>query len=241
VRQFFTLRYWLTLLALGVLVLLVAKCAGDSGGSARPVDPGAGQPSAATHHVDLLVPVFQVQAPGGVALTDGVLSADMTLQIDPTRTMLVTAGTPGAWNCPLWERERECVVAVDLLGDAVLWFEVLPGAPTVAMKVAPVVELLADNMVRLSNGWILPRLALVERSCSDETTSLKQFVDTFGDTATATFDFELQKIVKVTCPRGGATTTTAVPISTIPVDTVFGSTVPVSTVPGQTTTTAEPG
>ena len=235
-RQFFTLRYWLTLLALGVLVLVVAKCTGHSGGAANPVAPGSGLPSAATHHVDLLVPVLQVQAPGGVELTNGVLSADMTLQIDPTRTMLVAAGTPGAWNCPLWERERQCVVAADLLGDGVLWFEVVPGTPTVTMKVAPVVELLADNMVRLSNGWILPRLSLVERSCSDETTSLKHFVDTFGNTATATFDFELQKIVKVTCPRGGATTTTEVPISAVPVDTVS-----VSTVPGQTTTTAEPG
>ncbi len=91
--------------------------------------------------------------------------------------------------------------------------------------------MLDGQLVRLANGWVVHRALRVERVCDDETTSLLQFIDTYGDTATATYNFELQEMVKVTCPRVTATTTTTLP----PVSTIPG---PVDTTPE---TTAEPG
>ena len=237
-RQFFSLRYWMTLLALVVLAAGVVWLTSASDDSVSSVVPepvlDAGRP--APRRIDLVHWVTTVQAPGGVSMTGGTLDADMALLLDPTRTMVIKAGTPGEMSCPLWEQPGQCTVAVRLLGEAVLWFALVPGPSSATIKLPGVVEVLDDNFVQLANGWLLRRISVVERSCDDDTTSLTNFVETFGDTATATFDFEQQKVVKVTCPRVRATTTTTTVLdlsSTIP-------TVP-ETVPAGPTTTEEPG
>lgn len=231
-RQFFTLRYWLTLLALGGLALGVMVL---TSGSDEPVavTEGSlpGDVPAALLHVDLMTPVYLIQAPDGLGFVDGRLTADIALFIDGTRTMVIKAGTPGANSCVNYLELVQCVVAADLLGDAVLRFEIIPGTPAVTIKLPAVMEMLDGQLVRLANGWVVHRALRVERVCDDETTSLPQFIETYGDTATATYNFELQEMVKVTCPRVTATTTTTLP--------------PVSTIPGTVdtgpVTTEEPG
>jgi hypothetical protein len=129
VRQFFTLRYWLTLLALGGLALGVMVL---TSGSDEPVavTEGSlpGDVPAALLHVDLMTPVYLIQAPDGLGFVDGRLTADIALFIDGTRTMVIKAGTPGANSCVNYLELVQCVVAADLLGDAVLRFEIIPAA-----------------------------------------------------------------------------------------------------------------
>ena len=95
-------------------------------------------------------------------------------------------------------------VAADLLGDAVLWFSIVPGGPDATIELPAVAELVSGGWVRLSNDWVLRHAPKVERSCSADTTSLTDFINTFGDRARSTFDYETQRIVKVTCPKDGS-------------------------------------
>ena len=40
------------------------------------------------------------------------------------------------------------------------------------------------------------------RTCDAETTSLSNFVDTYGESATSVFDLATQVVVEVVCPAG---------------------------------------
>jgi hypothetical protein len=124
--------------------------------------------------------------------------------------MIVKAGTPGEVSCPGLTGLAQCTVAADLLGDAVLWFSIVPGTPGSTVQLPAVVELLPGGWVRLADGWVLRHAAKVDRSCPEATASLVDFIDTFGSEATSTFNFDRQELVKVTCPRqrdAAATTT----------------------------------
>ena len=232
-RQFFTLRYWATLLALCGLALGVMVLTSGSDDVVGVTEGSLPGEPLSLLHVDLMTPVYAVQSPYGLNLVEGRLTADIALLIDGTRTMAIKAGTPGSISCVNYTGLGQCVIAVDLLGDAVLRFDLIPGTPGATIRLPAVMEMVDGQMVRLANGWVVNRALRVERVCDDETTSLPQFIQTYGDTATSTYNFELQEMTRVTCPRATATTTTLPPVPTVP----GGSTV-ISDAPG---TTAEPG
>ena len=204
--QFISGRFWLTigaLLGLTVVVTLVTgkfSSAGDSGPSGQIVIAGDRSPP-----IDFIAPIASVRSNEGFTLTDGVTTADIALTIDTTRTMVVKAGTPGVWECPDATQPGSCVVAAKLMGDAVLWFAVMPSlgpsTTTDTLKLPAVVELLKDGWVRLANGWVVHHASVVDRFCEAETTSFSDFIDQFGAAATSTFDLVTNEIVKVTCPR----------------------------------------
>lgn len=231
-RQFLTLRYWATLLAL-ICLILVAVWVTSGGEDDNAVVDDPGLLLAPRLDVELLLPVESVQAPNGLQVIQGVLATDVAFVIDATRTMVVKAGTPGEVTCVDLVTPGQCVVAADLQGDAVLRFALVPATGGTTIKLPALMQMLDNRKVLLANGWVVPRALRVERLCDDETTSLQNFIDTFGDTATSTFNFETQELERVTCPRATATTTTTTPTGT-------GGTVVVggTDVPG---TTAEPG
>lgn len=193
-RQFISLRFWLALLALGALALVVTAL---NRSSAR-TDAVALQQT--ERQIDLLHWVFLATPGDGFALRNGVTTADLALQIDGTRTMVVKQGTPGVITCADIEKPGSCTVAADLLGDAVLWFTLMPGPPDATIELPAVSELLGGGKVRLSNNWVVSHAPKVKRSCPADTSSLNDFIRTYGDEATSTFDFESQRVVKVTCP-----------------------------------------
>jgi hypothetical protein len=198
VRQFFTPRFWLTLLALaGLAVGLKVVLSGRS--TAATTNDGAAAAASTDHMIDLVTGVFVVQPADGFTMVDGKAGADLAVLIDGTRTMIVTKGTPGEISCPQLTSVGQCTVAAELLGDAVLWFSIIPGKAAPTLELPGITALLHDNRVRLANGWVVRRAASVIRSCNDDTTSLKEFVTTFGRLATSTFNVEQQQIVRVTC------------------------------------------
>ena len=209
-RQFFTLRYWLTPLALVGLAVGAAAFA-----KSRQSDPGesAGGPSVGLSErtVDLVAWVFAVQLPVGFEMVDGRANMDFALIIDGTRTMIITQGTPGEIDCPRLVELGQCTVAVDLVGDGVLWFSIVPGVPGPTVELPAVTDLLDGGWVRLANGWVVPHAPVVNRNCPEDTASLTEFIGLFGEQATSTFNLDRQQIVKVTCPDsdGVVTTTTS--------------------------------
>ena len=55
-------------------------------------------------------------------MVDGTATGEMRLALDATRTMVVKPGTPGEITCAKLAEINQCIVAADLLGDAVVWF-----------------------------------------------------------------------------------------------------------------------
>lgn len=214
-RQFFTLRFWITIAALGGLALAVVAFA-------KSREPQAGLPVAdagtATpdRTIDVVAWVYAVQPPPGFAIVDGRANKDMALIVDSTRTMIIKAGTPGEMDCPRYAQLAQCTVAADLLGDGVLWFSIIKGVPGPTVELPAVAELLDGGWVRLENGWVVQHAPKVERSCAEDSSSLNDFVEHFGASAKSTFNFEQQQVVKVTCPGApSATTSTVAPTTTL--------------------------
>ena len=202
-RQLFTLRFLLTLLAL-LALLGVANWLTGSAPEDEPVTPIS---DAAGRSVDFIALVETAHLPPGFSMVGGRASDDLFLTIDATRTMMVKAGTPGEIACPRIAEPSQCIVAADLLGDGVLWFSLIPGTPGATVPLPAVVELLPGGWVRLANDWRVQHATKVERSCIDETSSLTNFIKTYGDSATSTYNVEQQRIVRVTCPRVANTPT----------------------------------
>jgi hypothetical protein len=212
VRQFFSPRFWLTLGALGALVLVLTTVFDDHSSAGIGPVQAAADPD---RTIDLVSWIYIATPAEGFGFQRGTTTHDLALQLDATRTMVVKAGTPGEITCPTFDVPGTCTVAADLLGDAVLWFSIVPGPPGAAVVLPAVVEMLDGGWVRLANNWIVRRASVVERSCAEDTSSLPDFINTYGDNATSTFNFETQKLVKVTCPREGTDTTDPVPTSTV--------------------------
>jgi hypothetical protein len=222
-RQFVSFRFWLSVAALlgltyGLWYVLVRR------------DPSVaviGRPThaaATEHRIDLLLPVYGIQAEPGFAMVGGVASGEMRLALDATRTMVVKAGTPGEITCAKLAEINQCVVAADLLGDAVVWFSLIPNPQRASLLLPGISEVRKNNLVLLANDWEVARNEVVERNC--DAASLDDFVHQFGGSrSTATFSFEQQQIVKVTClrePESSTTTstsTTLLPPVVVPLDT----------------------
>lgn len=213
-RQFFSPRFWFTLLALAAITLaatLVLRHQSSAGGNAAgapstssiPGAPGttvAGGPSAVpVRTVDLVSLVYVATPAKGFRFRGGVTTADLALTLDGTRTMVVKKGTLGDNRCKHLTKVASCVVAASLLGDGVLWFSLIDGAPGPTAVLPGIVHLVDAKWVQLANGWVVQRAPLVTRSCADDTTSLLDFVTTFGRRSTSTFNLTNQRIEKVTC------------------------------------------
>ena len=224
-RQFVSFRFWLSVAALlgltyGLWYVLVRK---DD--SVAVIGQPANE-AVTEHRINLLLPVYGIQAEPGFAMVDGVANGEMRLALDATRTMVVKAGTPGQITCAKLAEINQCVVAADLLGEAVVWFSLIPNPQRASLLLPGVTEVRKDNWVLLSNGWEVARNEVVERNC--DAAGLDDFVHQFGGSlSTSTFSFEQQQIVKVTClgePESSTTTststsTTLLPPPVVPLDT----------------------
>ena len=214
VRQIFTVRFWLTLAALAALALaavVVAKIQ-EPEADAGLLGGAGGDDEGDIRRIDMVTWVFAVMPSQGFALVDGVTSTDMAVVVDGTRTMMVKAGTPGEINCPNLTEAARCTIAVDLLGDAVLWFSIFQGPPAATVQLPSAAKILDNGWLLLSNGWEVRHAEKVDRLCNEETASLTEFIDEYGTGATSTYDIERQEIVRVTCPRAPSTTTTSIVI-----------------------------
>ncbi len=221
-RQFVSFRFWLAIAALAGLSYGLWYQFLRSDGSVAVGLPTLS--ATAEHRVNLVLPVYSIEAEPGFAMIDGAASTEMHLMLDATRTMVVKPGTPGQITCGRLAEINQCVVAADLLGDAVVWFSLIPNPQRATLLLPGVTEVRKDNWVLLSNGWEVARSDIVERNC--DTAGLDDFVRQFGGSlSTSTFSYETQEITKVTClqqPELATTTSTSTTLlapTDIPIDT----------------------
>jgi len=242
-RQFVSLRFWLSIAALvgltyGLWYVLVRK--DDSVALiGKPVTAEA----PTEHRIDLIQPVYNIEADPGFSISDGVTTTDMHLILDANRTMVIKAGTPGEVTCAKLAEINQCVVAADLLGDGVVWFSLIPNPQKANLVLPGATEVRQDNWLLLANGWEVTRAEVVERNC--DTAGINDFVKQFGGSlSTSTFSFEQQKIIKVTCleqpenstTTSSTTTTIAAPVGPVDTSDVPPDVLPIDTIPAQTPT-----
>lgn len=216
-RQFFTWGFWLSLLALGAMVFgllalvdrlaSVDRVGGDDAADAvvlRPVDdagvvvPAPGD-RPVERQVDLIALVSEAQAHEGFDIVDGVANANLQIRIDGLRVMNIVAGTPGENRCTALAQLASCAVAADLLGEAVLWFSIVPIAPRNSVVLPEVTELRDGGEALLANGWIVAHAPVLKRICDDDTSSFSDFQRRFGEGSITTFSIDEQRLVAVTC------------------------------------------
>jgi hypothetical protein len=203
-RQFFTLGFWLSLLALaGLTAGLLALTRDD--GEVDELLPDIGIPALPEEReIDLIGMVFLAQADSGFAIVDGRTTGDLQIRIDGFRYMNVMAGTPGENRCAALSELAQCAIAADLLGEAVLWFSIVPLSPRNLVELPGPSGLREGNRLQLTNGWIVDRAEIVERDCEEDTSGLTDLIDRFGADATTVYSLDEQQVVRVTCAAAGA-------------------------------------
>ena len=197
-RQFFTFRFWLSVVAvvalLGILYTQVRKT--DVGEPARADGP-------AVREVDLVTRVLAARLDPGWTVRDGMTVSSAEIDTSYGATLAIKAGTLGELQCDALATPGGCYMMADTLGNAIVWFVLLPYPPSADRATLPAIDLLLDDVTQaqLTNGWVLPLASVVDRSlCPEDTTSLANFVNKFGDEAVTILDVARQQIVAVDCP-----------------------------------------
>ncbi len=192
-RQFFSWRIWAAFGALIGLTLLLKTSL-----------PSSASSSTATAHstartIDFISLVFQIAPAEDFAVVDGVTQGSAAFILDGHRTMQITPGTLGQNDCDDYTQIAHCVVLADLLGDAVIWFAIVPAEPGLKVSLPPIVSLLGNGVVQLSNGWLVRTAKSVDYKCPQETGSLSEFLSKFGPESTTVIDVSKQRVTAVQC------------------------------------------
>jgi hypothetical protein len=207
VRQFLTWQFWLSLVALAAITLVLVLVVGRNDRAPEVAAPVGEQSlvanaAGAEQPIDLIVLVFAAQADRGFDIVDGRTTARIIIYIDGFRYMNIPAGTPGENRCGELDQLARCVVAADVLGDAVLWFSILPNEPRNLITLPGVVDVRDGGNVLLANGWVIRRAPIIERDtedCKADTVSLSDFIERFAERSTSTYSMDDQRITTVTC------------------------------------------
>ena len=204
-RQFITWQFWASIAALLALTGGLWLVFHDDGASAdqtvvtAPVADGGYPVPENGRQIDIVDLVYAAQADTGFQIVDGRTTATMKINIDGLRTITIVAGTPGENRCAELDRLASCAIAADLLGESVLWFSIIPLGPSNTVELPAVREFQDGQRLRLANDWSVKRADRVKRECDTDTGSLTEFIATFGDAASSTFDIDEQRITTVTC------------------------------------------
>lgn len=199
-REIFSVRFFAAVgVVVGLFFLLTAIFAT---GEAIDGDDIAASPTR-IHRVDLVEQVFTVNGPGLRFTDDGLVADDVVLVIDRARSLRVVADTPGVDHCRRSE-VGACAVVVDLLGEAVVWFALVPMGDNRTVPL-PAIDVLDDGYARLVNGWELPYAPILDRRCEDdrgaevEFVSYREFRDVLGDDFTSLYSIPEARIEAVVC------------------------------------------
>lgn len=162
------------------------------------------------HTVDLVASVNTVTADVNWK-QDGVTSGAVAqLSLDDTRVLTIPEGTlvddyDAMAKCEDFTTPNACVLLADMLGDAVVWFALVPADKVAGMQTLTLPGLVdmqsnGDEGI-LRNGWIVKLATPVKRICEKtETTSLRDFITQFPhDASSSIVNLTTDNVVTVTC------------------------------------------
>ena len=163
------------------------------------------------HKIDLVASVDSINVDSTWSQVNGVTrGGTMRLSLDDLRVLTVQDGTLTAEYgstsaCTDFAKPNACVLLADMLGDAVVWFALVP-ADVIAGREFLTLPGLVDMQANgdegiLRNGWVLKLATPVKRECGDVTTSsLRDFITRFPDQLSKTImNLTTDNVVSVKC------------------------------------------
>lgn len=188
--------------------LVVACVAVATRGGSAVITPQVQQ-----HKVDLIASVNTINvdtkwSEAGSTTSGGAIR----LTLDDLRVLTITEGTlvdnySLVSACTDFNTPHACVLLADMLGDAVIWFALVPADKTLGQEFLTLPGLVdmqanGDEGV-LANNWVVHLATPVKRECGDtDTTSLRDFITRFPNNAsTSTVNLTTDNIVSVTCAK----------------------------------------
>ena len=170
-------------------------------------------PKVQQHKVDLVANVNTINVDSQWSENGSTTSGGaMRLTLDDLRVLTITEGTlvdnyslvPA---CTDFNTPHACVLLADMLGDAVIWFALVPADKTSGQEFLTLPGLVdmqanGDEGV-LANNWVVKLATPVKRECGDtDTSSLRDFITRFPNSAsTSTVNLTTDNIVSVTCAK----------------------------------------
>ena len=163
------------------------------------------------HTIDLVASVNSIN-------TDSTWSEDggathggaLRLSLDDLRTLIILDGTmvdeyKSSPACTDFVKPNACVLLADMLGDAVVWFALVPADATAGrefLTLPGLVDMQANGDEGiLRNGWVVKLATPVKRECGDvPTSSLRDFITRFPDhLSTTIMNLTTDNVVSVKC------------------------------------------
>jgi hypothetical protein len=150
--------------------------------------------------IDLIAPVISPLPSDDFEVDDhGVTVGYLDLLLPGDRTMRIAPGTPGEVTCVLSDQFNECAILADVLGDAVVWFALVPQRDDVTAELPPILDL-NEGYAVFGNGWRVPYAAVIERDCGDvDIPTFSDFLRDHGEDSVSIVDLNLQQVTEVRC------------------------------------------
>lgn len=190
-------------------VALVAFLGSVMVGSLR--SDGTFAPERVLRRIDLVASVDSMQADAAWSQVGGRTSGGQArLALDDLRTVTIHDQTlvddySSVPACQDLSTPNACVLLADMLGEAVVWFALVPADSASGREFLTLPGLIdmqsnGDEGI-LRNGWVVKLANGVRRECGDvDTTSLRDFITRYPDSAsTSLVDMVADKVVRVDC------------------------------------------
>lgn len=173
--------------------------------------PNSNASASQLHRIDMFAVVKSITSDSGWAMTNGITSGGaVRMNLDDGRTLVIPEGTyvdtsPPTTACVDLAKMNSCVIAADMLGDAVVWFSLVATDSANKMQQLTLPGLVdmekGGDWGILDAGWIVKLATPTVRDCADsETTSLRDFINRFpNDLGSSIVNLRLDEITKVRC------------------------------------------
>jgi hypothetical protein len=194
VRQLFNWRF--VAAVAGVVLLALSARAILTGESAIEA---VIEPELIERRIDLIEPIESASESGFALSPSGVTTGYIDLRLDAERVLSIVPGTLGQIDCDALDAASRCAVLADMLGDAVIWFAILPQAPRSTVELPPIIDLVGGRAA-FESGWRLPYAPVIERDCAGEDIpTFSDFLRRFGPDSVTILDLETRQITSVRC------------------------------------------
>ena len=194
-RQLFSWRFVAAIAALAALALLTRSLLVDDDALEAVIGPAPIE-----RRIDVFQPIVSVEQSTEFLIdATGATTGYIDLTLPGDRVVRIAPGTLGEIACDELDQDNRCVLLADTLGDAVVWFSILPAAPRATVELPPIVDLDEGEAV-FENGWRVPYAPVIERDCEGEDIpTFSDFLRRFGPDSVTIVDLETRQVVAVRC------------------------------------------
>lgn len=194
-RQLFNWRFAATVASLAVLALLARAILADENSIDAVIEP-----EIIEREIDLIEPIVSVSGTGGATeLPTGVTTGFIELTLDAERVLSIAPGTLGEISCDELDVANRCAVFADMLGNAVVWFAILPQLPRATVQLPPIIDL-NGGRAEFDSGWRIPYAPVIERDCpGEDIPTFSDFLRRFGPDSVTIVDLESRRVTSVRC------------------------------------------